>query len=335
MKIGALAIATALASSGCRLRFDEQATDASGDSNDATASIRPSCTNLAAICGMTGDGPCCETTLIPGGTYFRSYDVAVDGTYSDMTHPATVAAFQLDKYDVTVGRFRKFVDAAQGTQAMPPSAGDGLNPRVPGSGWSAAWNAQLPVNTAALTTAAICSNYPTWTDSPLANENFPQNCVSWYVASAFCAWDGGYLPTEAEWNFVSAGGNEQRAYPWSSPAGDTTLDCTLADEMGCGAGSSPSARTRVTVGGATPTSPATSGNGCSTRWPLTQTPATTARPSWAPRRWSAVEASRARRAICVPRIGSSTPPPGTSTTLAGAARTRPEHKPAQRVTTTS
>jgi formylglycine-generating enzyme required for sulfatase activity len=56
------------------------------------------------------------------------------------------------------------------------------------------------------------------------------NCLNWYIANAFCTWDGGRLPTEAEWNYAAAGGNEQRLYPWgpSEPANDAALavfDC--------------------------------------------------------------------------------------------------------------
>jgi formylglycine-generating enzyme required for sulfatase activity len=75
----------------------------------------------------------------------------------------------------------------------------------------------------------------TWTDSPGDSENRPITCLSWYDAMAFCAWDGGFLPTNAEWNLAAAGGSEQRAYPWSSPPSDLTIDpahASYADDNG-------------------------------------------------------------------------------------------------------
>jgi formylglycine-generating enzyme required for sulfatase activity len=56
----------------------------------------------------------------------------------------------------------------------------------------------------------------TWTRSPADNEKLPMNCITWFEAYAFCIWDGGFLPSEAEYMFASAGGSEQRKYPWGS-----------------------------------------------------------------------------------------------------------------------
>jgi formylglycine-generating enzyme required for sulfatase activity len=50
------------------------------------------------------------------------------------------------------------------------------------------------------------------------------NCVSWFEAAAFCAWDGGFLPSEAQWNYAATAGIEQRAYPWSTPASSLSID---------------------------------------------------------------------------------------------------------------
>jgi formylglycine-generating enzyme required for sulfatase activity len=167
---------------------------------------------------------------VPGGTFARTYD-GVD--FLDAKYAATVSAFYLDRYEVTIGRFRKFVNAGLGTQANPPAMGAGAHARIDGSGWNSAWNAKLPANTAGLRTALQCyADYQTWTDTSGNNEQKPVNCLDWYTAFAFCAWDGGRLPTEAEWNYAASGGSEQRYYPWSRPPNSTAIDDSYAAYCG-------------------------------------------------------------------------------------------------------
>ena len=193
----------------------------------------PSCVGLAKTCGPSGDEDCCATAEpIPGGTFFRSYDLAGDGLYPSTSYPATVSPFVLDRFEVTVGRFRKFVEAGEGTQASPPLNGRGartLNGMNSQAGWDPSWNAPLAADTPTLVAAVKCDARQTWTDAPGSNEELPINCVTWYEAFAFCTWDGGFLPTEVEWNYAAAGGDKQRAYPWSSPAGATNIDCSYAN----------------------------------------------------------------------------------------------------------
>lgn len=186
----------------------------------------PSCSGLAATCGPSGNDSCCRGFLVPSGTFARSYDGV---EYPDSRYPATVSDFNLDKYEITVGRFRQFVNAGMGTNTNPPTTGSGAHPGITGSGWNSMWNANLPANTASLIAAVKCdATHQTWTDTAGLNESKPLNCLDWYTAFAFCAWDGGRLPTEAEWNYAASGGSEQRYYPWSSPPTSTTIDSSYA-----------------------------------------------------------------------------------------------------------
>lgn len=219
---GSLAVVALI---GCgRLGFDPVG-DAGADAGADAGFTSVSCTDLAPTCGPSGTSGCCDSPIVPGGTFYRAYDVAADLAHPDMTHPATVASFRLDRYDITVGRFRAFVAAGLGTQQAPPAAGAGAHAAIPNSGWDPSWNASLLADPPTLIAALDgCAGLHTWTDTPGPDDNRPINCMSWYEAMAFCIWDGGYLPTDAEWNFAASGGAEQRAYPWSNPAGSLVID---------------------------------------------------------------------------------------------------------------
>jgi sulfatase modifying factor 1 len=235
-------------------------------------------TNGVSDCQSFADGTegCCTSNEIPGG----SFDLAYDGLapYNVRQYAASVSGFRLDRYEVTVGRFRQFWNAlTPDAGAWRPEPGSGKHTHLNGgqglvdrafdggmtyeSGWQDAWNADLDGLTKAPSPLQCggASLY-TWTTTPDVNEGQPINCLTWAEAYAFCIWDGGFLPSEAEWAYAAAGGSEQRYYPWSPDAGhiDTDAGCNNANFIPNGS---------VACGSATQAVGLTTGpNGGDSRW---------------------------------------------------------------------
>jgi formylglycine-generating enzyme required for sulfatase activity len=210
--------------------------DADAGSSDADAgnTAAPSCQEGGAgltNCGSAAES-CCTSLEVPGGTFYRTFTNTGSGPTLE-ADPATVSGFRLDKYLATVGRFRQFVTAWNG--GWRPQAGAGKHAHLnggkglaaTGGGYEPGWVTSDDSYVAPSDTNLQCigdwvpdmsagSNYYAWTSLPSDNENLPMNCVNWYEAYAFCIWDGGFLPSEAEWRYAAFGGAAQLEYPWGS-----------------------------------------------------------------------------------------------------------------------
>ncbi|MDY0063201.1 MAG: formylglycine-generating enzyme family protein [Myxococcota bacterium] len=64
----------------------------------------------------------------------------------------------------------------------------------------------------------------------------PQNGINWFQAGEYCAWIGGRLPAEAEWEYAAVG-PVHRLFPWGEqPPGCDRAVGDLTGGKGCGSG---------------------------------------------------------------------------------------------------
>lgn len=197
-------------------------------STEKPADVGPSCNGRSGATNDCQGQSCCERLGVPGGV------VAYRRDGNAPQESRVVKPFVLDKFEVTVGRFRAWVEAGQPT----PKAGDVLFDD--NAGHVVRWTKDAKIQD--VKHLEGWKRYDTWTAGV---ETRPKNFVSWYSAAAFCAWDGGRLPTDVEWTYVARGGEEDREYPWGNDSatpehavfncmGDGTAACALQDILPVG-----------------------------------------------------------------------------------------------------
>ena len=123
-----------------------------------------------------------EMVHVPAGEFLMGSNDGHPNEYP--LHKVYVAAFYIDKYEVTNAAYKKFIDATAYGR-IPPT-----------------WTEE--------------NNYPQ------GKANYPIVDVTWYDAIEYCKWAGKRLPTEAEWE-KAARGTDGRKWPWGNNLEDINM----------------------------------------------------------------------------------------------------------------
>jgi formylglycine-generating enzyme required for sulfatase activity len=131
-----------------------------------------------------------DMVSVPAGSF--TMGSAGGDTSEQPPHSVNVSLFYIDKYEVTNALYKKCVDAG---------------------------SCQAPISPSSATRSSYYGN-PQYDDYPVID-------VNWNMAETYCTWQGGRLPTEAEWE-KAARGLDGRTYPWGEG-----ISCANANFKDC------------------------------------------------------------------------------------------------------
>lgn len=176
------------------------------DCNDRDPSVHPgqkeTCNGRDDDCnGLVDDLASCQAPAVdprarvhvPAGSFVMGS--AKGAADEGPEHKVVGAAFDMDRFEVTNGRYRACVDA--GKCAAPK-----------------------------LRSSHLRNGY----FDDVAFADYPVIFVDHGQAETFCKAEGGRLPTEAEWERAARGTDTPRTFPW----GEKAPNCTLANMGGAG-----------------------------------------------------------------------------------------------------